>query len=193
MQLTQYGQRPIPRDWAAYLAAAKALVGPHLDALHQNLLPVATDANTADPATMGLTYSDLDRDRDAVLRKLLDAARELERWAVALQGRTRPTLPAMTGAVEVDLTSLEAHIGRMLEFAQAQVEAEPLTTRGEIVYQEILNHQPIMGSSLVLKTGIDQSTLTKEVIPELKRLRGVANKPGAGYWVPGSYRPQRTP
>lgn len=184
MQLTQYGQRPIPRDWAAYLAAAKALVGPHLDALHQNLLPVATDANTADPATMGLTYSDLDRDRDAVLRKLLDAARELERWAVALQGRTRPTLPAMTGAVEVDLTSLEAHIGRMLEFAQAQVEAEPLTTRAQIVFDVLVTHQPATGKELARLTGIDAPTIRKELVPELKRLRGMRCKRGAGYWFP---------
>ena len=70
---------------------------------------------------------------------------------------------------------------------------EPLTKRAESVYQIILQFGPIIGREIIEKLdkcghedigSIDQSTLTKDIIPELKRLRGVRNKPGVGYYDP---------
>ncbi len=67
---------------------------------------------------------------------------------------------------------------------------EPLTNRAESVYQYIIAEGPVTGPKITKRTGIDQSTLTKEIVPELKRLRGIVNKPGAGYYSPKHYRPQ---
>ncbi len=70
---------------------------------------------------------------------------------------------------------------------------EPLTKRAEAVYRIILQFGPIIGREIVKKLddcshedigSIDQSTLTKDIVPELKRLRGVRNKPGVGYYDP---------
>lgn len=69
----------------------------------------------------------------------------------------------------------------------------PLTNRAQRVYEIILKHGPITGPSILeflddnSADGIhslDQSTLTKEVIPELKRMRGVQNRRGVGYFDP---------
>lgn len=67
---------------------------------------------------------------------------------------------------------------------------EPLTGRAEEVYQHIIKSGPLTGKEITGLTGIDQSTLTSIVIPELKRLRGVKNKRGAGYYSPQHYRQQ---
>ena len=80
-------------------------------------------------------------------------------------------------------------LGRGIARAEGEP-TEPLTRRVEIVYQEIIEHGPLTGRQITQRTGIDQSTLTKEIIPELKRLRGIVNKRGAGYYSPRHYRPQ---
>lgn len=68
--------------------------------------------------------------------------------------------------------------------------AEPLTQRAEAVYREIIRHKVLTGPQITKLTGVDQSTLTKEIVPELKRLRGIVNKRGAGYYSPSLYTPQ---
>lgn len=65
--------------------------------------------------------------------------------------------------------------------------SEPLTKRAELVYREIVKDGPLKGPEIIRRTGIDQSTLTSEVIPELKRLRGILNKRGAGYYSPAHF------
>ena len=83
------------------------------------------------------------------------------------------------------LRALEAE-GRALGLP-AEKPSEPLTGRAEQVYQAILAAGCLTGKQLESKTGIDQSTLRKTIIPELKRLRGIVNKPGAGYYDPVRY------
>lgn len=70
---------------------------------------------------------------------------------------------------------------------------EPLTKRAEAVFQIILQFGPIIGREIIEKLdecchedigSIDQSTLTKDIVPELKRFRGVRNRPGVGYYDP---------
>ena len=77
----------------------------------------------------------------------------------------------------------------------------PLGKRAQIVYEAIIEFGPIEGPAIIEKLDansrddiqrIDQSTLTKEIIPELKRLRGVVNKRGAGYYDPRHYDPQKS-
>ena len=67
--------------------------------------------------------------------------------------------------------------------------SEPLTRRAQAVYDYIVAEGPVVGRQITHKTGIDQSTLTKEIIPELKELRGIINKRGAGYYSPAHYSP----
>ncbi len=41
-----------------------------------------------------------------------------------------------------------------------------------------------MGKQLATALAIEHSTLTRHIIPELKKLHGVKNRSGAGYYVP---------
>jgi len=61
---------------------------------------------------------------------------------------------------------------------------EPLTEAQERVFQVIVAEGPIQGSDICKRTGDEQSTLTSHIIPALKKLRGVKNKRGAGYYAP---------
>lgn len=126
MELHRYGQRPAPQDWPAFLAAADQLVRPHLEDLADNRLPLAegSGANACSPEQFGLTYSDLDADREGTRRKLLDAVRVLDQWLRALGGTDRPQLPALTGDVETDLTTLQVHIGRVLDYAKNRADGK---------------------------------------------------------------------
>lgn len=76
---------------------------------------------------------------------------------------------------------------------------DPLTKRAEAVYNIILESGKIIGREIIKKLderchedigSIDQSTLTKDIVPELKRLRGVKNRPGVGYYDPRHYDPR---
>ena len=76
---------------------------------------------------------------------------------------------------------------------------EPLTIRAKAVYRSITWFGPIIGRMIIEKLdecchedigSIDQSTLTKDIVPEFKRLRGVLNKPGVGYYDPRHYARQ---
>ncbi len=78
----------------------------------------------------------------------------------------------------------------LLKREQDKEPAVPLTGRAQAVYKLILEHGVLTGSKITGLTGIDQSTLTKTIIPELKKLRGIVNKRGAGYYSPSHYSPQ---
>lgn len=80
----------------------------------------------------------------------------------------------------------------------AQMRKVPLTNRVQAVYELIVEYGPITGRELIDKLdrsaddsvgSIDQSALTKGIIPELKRLRNVLNRPGAGYYDSMIYDP----
>jgi len=95
--------------------------------------------------------------------------------------------PSHTTYVRKMLTRVRAELQK--RGATPTTEAEPLTKRAEVVYQEIVTRGPLTGRRITDRTGIDQSTLTSRIIPELKRLRRIKNKPGAGYYSPDHYRP----
>jgi hypothetical protein len=58
----------------------------------------------------------------------------------------------------------------------------PLTDNGAAVFAKIHDHGPKTGKELVNLGLPDQSTLTKTIIPELKKRKLVANRKGAGYF-----------
>ncbi len=62
----------------------------------------------------------------------------------------------------------------------------PLTDTQQAALDLILEHSPdgIMGKQLATALGIEHSTLTRHIIPELKKLHGVKNRSGAGYYLP---------
>ena len=62
----------------------------------------------------------------------------------------------------------------------------PLTDTKQAALDLILEHSPdgIMGKQLATALAIEHSTLTRHIIPELKKLHGVKNRSGAGYYVP---------
>lgn len=63
--------------------------------------------------------------------------------------------------------------------------SEQLPTRAEEVFQILLNAtKPIQGKEICTRArGLCNSTLTKHIIPILKKKRGVINMPGAGYYI----------
>lgn len=62
----------------------------------------------------------------------------------------------------------------------------PLTDTQQAALDLILQHSPdgIMGKQLATALGIAHGTLTRHSIPTLKKLCGVKNRKGAGYYVP---------
>lgn len=61
---------------------------------------------------------------------------------------------------------------------------EPLTDTQQEVYDVITKDGPIIGKRICNAVGIPNlSTLTKDIIPVLKKRRGVKNKRGCGYYV----------
>jgi len=59
----------------------------------------------------------------------------------------------------------------------------PLTERESLVDSLIRAEGPLSGKEICNKTGIDQSSLTSQVIPILKK-RGLRNRRGVGYFFP---------
>ena len=109
-------------------------------------------------------------DEADVIKSLLECLAAFEK---EVSGEVTPSAPAHESQTPVDGVKM----------------SEPLTQRAQAVYDYILTAGPVFGWQITPKTGIDQSTLTKEIIPELKRLRGIVNKPGAGYYSPAHYSP----
>jgi len=63
---------------------------------------------------------------------------------------------------------------------------EPLSSRCEEVDKAIRTYgKPLFGKEICVKVaGLAQGTLTKHIIPELMKKRGLKNKRGAGYYYP---------
>ena len=89
-----------------------------------------------------------------------------------------------------------------LERKELPLSAEPLTRRAQAVFSIIQSNRPLTGKAIIGHldkqasddiSSLDQATLTKEVIPELKVLRGIKNKSGAGYYDPRHYQGEDHP
>jgi hypothetical protein len=66
--------------------------------------------------------------------------------------------------------------------ARKPKKAPVLTASQQEVFDCIKEYGPIMGREITNKTGTDESTITKHIIPVLKKL-GVKNRRGAGYYL----------
>ena len=95
-------------------------------------------------------------------------------------------------AVEI----LGAKLVAKSQFEEKNRYGVPLRPRAQSVYEIILSHGPIMGKNVIEKldeaspvgqSSLEQATLTKDVIPDLKKYRGIKNKGGRGYYDPQSY------
>lgn len=62
---------------------------------------------------------------------------------------------------------------------------DPLTDAEQQVYDVIMERGPVQGPEIIRLVGIEQSTLTRHVIPALKTKRGVRNKRSRGYYIDG--------
>lgn len=115
-----------------------------------------------------------------------------DRERIFREARARAVDDGCTPVPPHDVQDLEALRLWCATWKPAPPPLEPLTERQGTVYKVIVEAsnqgRRLTGKEITKLTGIDQSTLTKEIIPKLKRLRGIANKPGAGYFIP-----QRTP
>lgn len=60
-----------------------------------------------------------------------------------------------------------------------------LTETEQNVYEVIHQRGPVQGPEIVRIVGIEQSTLTRHIIPALKRKRGVKSKRSRGYYIDG--------
>lgn len=145
-----------------------------------------------------ITLTSTDRDRTYGSGNETVPAWLVEAASAVLDTLTEHMVPRDDERAEVDREAeiLANEIEREAREARARrhapppdVPSEPLTKRGESVYRYIVSDGPVFGWQITQKTGIGQSTLTKEIIPELKRLRGIVNKPGAGYYSPAHYSP----
>lgn len=97
------------------------------------------------------------------------------------------------GVVYPAVEILGAKLIAKSQFDGQRLKEVPLTRRAQHVYEIILEHGPVTGPAILeLLDGqsqdeiyvLDQSALTKEIIPELKRMRGVENRRGVGYYDP---------
>jgi len=103
--------------------------------------------------------------------------------------RDATTEQSLLVSIASDVQQIKAQLSEFRPENSPDARVEPLTGRAQAGYKEIVKDGPLTGVEITSRTGIDQSTLTKEIIPELKRLRGIKNKRGAGYYSPRHYRP----
>jgi hypothetical protein len=85
--------------------------------------------------------------------------------------------------VPIELIRTAEYVGELLDLIEKPASL-PLSEREQEVYNYLCNNSPATGKHICNELAIEQSTLTRHIIPELKRKRGVSNEPGAGYYVP---------
>lgn len=122
-----------------------------------------------------------------ILETYPDLAEESPEWPIRglLQN---PTLSEQNkrSISQADMALSRLHSMLLAESMAKSKSQGPLTETQENVFRIIRDEGPIQGAKICSRTGIEQSTLTKHIIPVLKDQRGVRNKPGAGYYLPST-------
>ena len=120
----------------------------------------------------------------SVLGWLADEAREIRgdkrRW-------TKRTINFAAAKLAAEMRQASEYLWDLAEVVQRQANpdalAEPLTERQQEALDYIRANQPVTGKQIATALGAEESTVTGHLIPALKKLRGVKNRRGAGYYL----------